>query len=214
MAPSSEVSSIMEGMIFAFELCFLHQTAEIMTLERPEKYCGKIIHDPKWSSNSVLRNHPMDPKCGLLFASNLGLADIPIGTWAALNLLERWGKNFPSAAWGGKPSGYHVSLELKQAVFIGDGCTLENYPMVVWTLHPQGLNEPFMTTILGWFTTTGDLCLGATSQPKWQLGSSTAVRWGQDLPEFCFFVKVASCYRSWKLQHRTLRDGQLCCSIG
>ena len=115
---------------------------------------------------------------------------------------------------GGKPSGYHVSLELKQAVFIGDGCTLENYPMVVWTLHPQGLNEPFITTILGWFTTTGDLCLGATSQPKWQLGSSTAVRWGQDLPEFCPFFWLPSCYRSWKLQHRTLRDGQICCSIG
>ena len=127
---------------------------------------------------------------GLLFASHLGLADIPIGTWAALNLLERWGNNFPSAAWGGKPSGYHVSLELKQAVFIGDGCTLENYPMVVWTLQFQGLNQPFITTILGWFTTTGDLCLGATSQPKRQLGSSTAVRWGQDLPEFCPFFRL------------------------
>lgn len=94
MAPSSEVSSIMEGMIFAFELTFLHQTAEIMTLERHGKYCGKIIHDPKWSSNSVLRNHPWTQNGGLLFASRLGLADIPIGTWAALNLLERWGK-FP-----------------------------------------------------------------------------------------------------------------------
>ena len=31
----------------AFELTFLHQTAEIMTLERHGKYCGKIIHDPK-----------------------------------------------------------------------------------------------------------------------------------------------------------------------
>lgn len=75
MAPSSEVSSIMEGMIFAFELTFLHQTAEIMTLERHGKYCGKII-----------RCHQNG---GLLFASHLGLADIPIGTWAALNLLER-----------------------------------------------------------------------------------------------------------------------------
>lgn len=138
MAPSSEVSSIMEGMIFqhsswhsfikvrrSWHWKDMESTAKIIQChqnDHPILYCG------------IIQCHQNG---GLLFAFNLGLADIPIGTWAALNLLERWGK-FPFSGLGGKPSGYHVSLELKQAVFIGDGCTLENYPMVVWTLHPQG----------------------------------------------------------------------------
>ena len=191
MAPSSEVSSIMEGMIFAFELCFLLQTAEIMTLERPEKYCGKIIHDPKWSSNSVLRNHPMSPKWRIAIC-------IPLGPrWYShryLGRAESSGKvrKFSLQRLGGENHRDTMSaLSWSRRFLLEMAAHSRTIPWWSGSLHPQGLNEPFIATILGWFTTTGDLCLGATSQPKWQLGSSTAVRWGQDLPRILpFFFRL------------------------